>query len=518
LSIEQVHELLAARRVGDALGLLSTLNERSPKDPSLWRLRGQILLRQQQVEAGLACLKTAAERAGPNAEYWLEYGHTLFRSGRRRAALEAALSISKMTLSQPALWDALGTLLTYCEEAGEACPCFETAVAAAPKNVGYRYNLAMAQRMLGRFADAERNLEAVVVAHPDDYTAYSTLADLRTQTREHNHVAAMEAAARKLTDPRKGISLFFALAKELEDLEEYPRSFDYLKRGCDIHRRQFAYDVNEDVAVLKRLTQRHTRQSLAVGTPGTHAAQPIFVLGLPRSGTTLVERILASHPEVEQAGELQSFPLETIKAVQRAASRQASKVEFVELSLGIDPGALGEAYLAAARPPGRESTRFTDKLPLNYLYAGLIRRALPDAPIVALRRGAMDSCYAMYKALFTSAYPFTYDLQELARYYVAWRELMDHWESVLGDAWLTISYEDLVANQEEVTRRLLVHCRLEWNVACLHFHTQKTAVSTASAVQVRRALNADSIGRWRHYEPQLAPLRDYFLERGVPLD
>ena len=192
--------------------------------------------------------------------------------------------------------------------------------------------------------------------------------------------------------------------------------------------------------------------------------------------------------------------------VTERAGSAVSKLEFVEHSLAIDPLVLGRCYIAETRPQTGHTRRFVDKLPLNYLYAGLIRRALPRARLIALMRNPMDSCYAMYKTLFTAAYPFSYDLHDLGRYYCAWQRLMRHWEAVLGEALLVVRYEDLVANQEAVSRRMISHCGLEWQDACLTFQQQQRPVVTASAVQVRRPMYATSVGKWRNYARQLSGL------------
>jgi hypothetical protein len=256
---------------------------------------------------------------------------------------------------------------------------------------------------------------------------------------------------------------------------------------------------------MDRIIARHDAVALARGR-GHDNDEAIFVIGLPRSGTTLVESILAAHSEVQAGGELQAFPRACIEAVQALGGAMVPKLGFVERALEVDPRALGERYIAATRPQTGDRPRFTDKLPLNYLYAGLIRRALPRARIVALVREPMDSCYAMYKALFTGAYPFSYDLDELGRYHAAWQRLMRHWQSVLGDALLVVRYEELVTAQEAVTGRILHHCGLPWQDACLEFRGRSAAVATASAAQVRQPVYRTSIGKWRHYERQLQPL------------
>jgi hypothetical protein len=204
--------------------------------------------------------------------------------------------------------------------------------------------------------------------------------------------------------------------------------------------------------------------------------------------------------------------LETFKAVGRACGRPVGKLEFVERAREIEPNELRKAYLEAAGSRHFDKARFVDKQPLNYLYAGLIARALPGARLIAVAREPMDSCYAMYKSLFTNAYPFSYDLHDLAKYYTAWHALLRHWQVVLGDRLLTVQYEDLVADQEAVTRRIIAHCGLGWEAACLEFHKRRGAVSSASAVQVRRPLYSHSVGKWRHFQQQLTPLSTHFTQ------
>ena len=238
---------------------------------------------------------------------------------------------------------------------------------------------------------------------------------------------------------------------------------------------------------------------------------------MPRSGTTLVDRILGSHSAIYSAGELAAFPATAVAAVTECADRSVNKSEFVNLALQINFARLGVDYLKATRPRTGRTPRFTDKRPLNCLYAGMIHAALPRARFIALRRNPMDSCYAMYKTLFAAEYPFTYDLDDLAHYYMAWERLMQHWETTLGDSWLTIQYEDLVHHPEAVSRRMIAHCGLAWEPQCLDFHSRPAAVTTASAVQVRRKIHADSIGKWRRYATELAPLSRQLALGGVDL-
>lgn len=434
-------------------------------------------------------------------------GQAMARSGRRREALLLAAQASTLRLDSPALLDALATLFSHCDAAEQALPLFERAVAAAPDDPAFLYNLATAQRMMGKLDAASASLERVLALRPNDYGAHYTRSDLRAYTRESNHVEEMlRLAASGFPSPQAEILLRFAVAKELEDIGEHSRSFEQLKRGCDLQRAAMSYDVAADVATIASIIQRFDAGAVAAPQSADGGEECIFVIGLPRSGTTLVESILAAHTEVFAAGELQALPLQAVQMVRELAGTVVPKLAFADCVLQVDAAELGRRYLADTRPQTGHTPRFVDKLPLNYLYAGLIRRALPKARIIALVRDPMDACYAMYKTLFTAAYPFSYDLGELGQYYRAWHRLMAHWRDVLGDALLLVGYEALVADPEAVSREIIRHAGLQWQEQCLDFQSRERAVTSASAAQVRRPIYSSSVGRWRCYTEQLAPL------------
>jgi hypothetical protein len=246
---------------------------------------------------------------------------------------------------------------------------------------------------------------------------------------------------------------------------------------------------------------------------------PIFIVGLPRSGTSLVERILSSHSAVATAGELDCFALSLTDAAHRRCGRaQIPRRELVAISATLDFPALGRDYLERAQAAFGGTGCFIDKMPLNYLYCGLIRRALPGARIVHVTRHPMAVCYAMYKTLFKSGYPFSYDLGEIAQYYLAYHRLMRHWRSLIGEALYEIRYESVVADQNAETRKLLEYCGLEWEDACLAFHLNSSPSTTASASQVRRPLYDSSVSQWRAYEAQLGDLKGRLEAAGIELE
>ena len=310
----------------------------------------------------------------------------------------------------------------------------------------------------------------------------------------------------------------YSLGKEKEDIEDYDGAFASISSACALKRRHMQYDVNQDIEVMEKIISTHTPDALQNLKRGYESDEPVFVLGLPRSGTTLVERIIGSHSEVHSAGELSEFAAQLVHAVTGQNGRQRlSKTEMVDASLRIDMKSLGHSYIEATRPRTGRTPKFIDKMPLNYLYCGLIRAALPNARIITLRRNALDSCFSMYKTMFTAPYPFAYDLTDLGKYYVVWHRLMDHWKKTLGDSLLEIQYEELVTRQEAVSHSIIEFCGLDWQEACLQFHKSTTPSSTASAVQVRRPIYQSSIGRWKKYEKYLRPLIHILENGGIDL-
>jgi tetratricopeptide (TPR) repeat protein len=362
-------------------------------------------------------------------------------------------------------------------------------------------------KTLGRTEAAIDEYRAAAATRAGYGDAYWSLANLKTYRFTAEELGRMIAAE---SDPATSADdrchLCFALGKALEDRQEYPRSFEYYSRGNALKRAANPYRP-------ERL-ERNARLQMEVCTPelfarhrggGAGAADPIFIVGLPRAGSTLIEQILASHSRVEGTHELADVP----RIVAELDGRESQYPKVLSTMSTEDFRRLGERYLRetrayrlAARP------RFIDKMPNNFRHVGLIHLMLPNAKIIDARREPMACCFGNYKQLFAQGQVFTYGLEDLARYYRTYLELMRHWDAVLPGRVLRLHYEDVVQDLEQSVRRLLEFCELEFEPDCVSFHRTERSVRTASSEQVRQPIYREGLAHWRYYEPWLAPLTE----------
>jgi tetratricopeptide (TPR) repeat protein len=482
-------------------------------------LLGIVEASEGRVGAGLAHLEAAIALA-PTAEYLAQQARLLILLRRDGEARDAARVAEALGPVDALTFDTLGNIHARLGDHGAARACFEPAVALDPGNVEFRLNLALALGFLGSTADAAAQHETILARDPANGRAHHALSGLTRASRDANHIERLEAVLARRPGDDDALRIRYALAKEYEDIGDGAAAFRHLDAANSAHKARIGYDFSRDAAIFDAIEAGFRRPAFFAGA-STVADAPIFITGMPRTGTTLVDRILSAHPDVHSAGELQAMPL-AIKQLAGTRSRRVVDPETIAASGDCDPDTVGRNYVARADQHRLVADgRFIDKLPANFLNIGHIARALPNASIVCLRRHPMDTVWSNYKNLFasTSAYYFySYDLLDTARYYARFDRLMTFWDQMFPGRILQLSYEDLIADQEGQSRRLYAHCGLAWTDAALAFHTQTAAVATPSAAQVRRPIYRDAVARWRVHAEALAPARAFFEAEGIAIE
>ena len=438
----------------------------------------------------------------------------LLASNQREASRLAALRAATLGPKDALTRDTIGVVFTRLGDHAAAVSLFEEAVKSNPDHADYQYNLASSRQFAGDFEGAKQAYRRAIKLDGNLYKAWSALISLETQTAENQQIETLT----RMFDTSEGdedrlLHLGHALAKTCEDLGDDAASLQWLGQAKAARKVSLDYKPSADEAVFAA-----ARQSAGTGATGYDSERPIFVVGLPRTGTTLVERILSSHSDVASVGELANFST-LCKQATGTAGNLVMDAPTLRAARLADMTSLGKSYEDSAAHLFGDAPRFVDKMPLNILYAGLIQQALPNARIVCVRRHPMDACLSNYRQLFATSfsyYNYAYDLDDCGRYYLLFDQLCAHWRASLpADRYMEICYEDVIADQEGETRRLLSHCGLDWQDACLDFHNQTGAVATASSVQVRQPLYSSSIGRWKRHGAALDSLRAVLTQGGV---
>ena len=388
----------------------------------------------------------------------------------------------------------------------DALAHFRQASAIEPEAAVAHCNVGVALRTLGRIEEANVALEHAVALEPREPTYYRMLSYSWRFTTGDRYLVAMQSMAEDLAslNEQQQIDLHFALGKAYEDIGQHETGFRHFLAGNALKRQETPYDEPTVLNLVEQsrlvFTPEVMRERSGFGHP---SPAPIFIVGMPRSGSTLIEQILASHPDVFGAGELRDF-VSAVEGLDRGPNNTPEEVG------GNDLRQLGERYMTLLRsrvPVPAE--RITDKMLGNSRLVGLIHLALPNARIIHARRNPLDNCLSCFSTLFAAGHHYSYELGELGRYWCAQDALMRYWRTVLPDGvMLTVDYEALVDDLETHARRIIAHCGLEWTDACLDFHKTERAVYTASVVQVRQPIYRSSVGRWKPYQALLQPLFD----------
>ena len=461
---------------------------------------GVVLRDQGRMAQAQAAFEAALALRPDHAESHNNLGMALAAQGRHGDAAACFRKALALKPDHARAHSNLGVALMALDRLEPAADCFRRAVALSPGYAKAHNNLGVALQHQGRFAPARDAFKAALRVDPAYAEALFNLSVLPAEApgspEDEAAFGRLRGQSQAEREPMARGTLLFALGRALEERGDVDGAFDAWAEANALRRARLSFDIAQAERRMAAIADAFDRPALErLAGQGLASERPIFILGMPRSGTTLVEQILAAHPQVHGGGEL------------AALGELAAEVKAPADMTGDDCRALGQAYLdrAPAGAPGR--TRVTDKAIANFQYLGLARLGLPGAAIVHCRRDPRDVALSCFATRFAEGQGFTHHLAELGRYWRAYDRLMDHWRAVLPPGlMLEIPYEALVADLETWARRLVAHCGLEWDDACLRFFEADREVRTASFAQVRRPIYASSVGRWRRFEARLAPL------------
>ncbi|MCJ7592101.1 MAG: sulfotransferase [Woeseiaceae bacterium] len=506
-------QALAAGNIAKASECCRLSLEKKPDLVEGHFLVGLVALQAKDRDTAFKAFASVTKLQPDHAAAWAHLAKLFMNDGQVNRADVALTEAVKFESGSPVVQDLMGAIYTLMGEYGLACEWFEKANQGQPDHPPFMLNLANNRIYNGQIQDAEELLRRVVAIQPDSPQAHWSLAGAR-KASDDTHIQEI----RKLLKgdgihPRMQAFYYYAIGKELEDLQRWDEAFAAFQSGAKARRLTVEYDEQAESEMFAFLQNNFDQDWLDKGS-GHDSSAPIFVLGQPRTGTTLIERIIGSHSQVHSAGELQQFSL-ALRRLSNYKDPRRFSASFFEASLNLDSAKVGALYLDSCKRMRGDKARFIDKLPQNYLLIPFILKALPNAKIVHLTRDPMDSCFASYKQLFADAYLHSYDLEEMARHHCRYRHLMDVWRDRFPGRFFDISYEDTVLDLEQHARNLIHYLELPWEDACLRFHERSEAVSTASAVQVREPVHTRSIGRWRKYQNQLAPMQKVLAEHDV---
>jgi len=514
-ALQKAFEYYSKGRLGITEAICREYLKQRPMDVDAMRLLAQVGIDLGATQEAIMLLERCLELA---PEFHFARSNYITALGRQQRFDEAISEMDRLEGSDPDNFTYMSqsaALLSMAARYDEAHRKFRDVIERAPDNARALTNFGHSLRFGGKGGEAqERYLQAITV-DPEVGEAWWSLANLKTFKFDPNQISDMRErlATLKGTGPDK-YHLAFALGKALEDAEVFDGSFEAYRTGNEIKRRFSAYD-GEDIRARVDASIEQTSVDWFDGT-GNQSDAAIFILGLPRAGSTLLEQILASHSWVEATAEL---PFIGQIATEVAGRRKRTDdIIYPAIVQDLDEGQreeLGQHYLDRAMIYRTDKPRFIDKLPNNFMHVVLIKRILPNATIIDARREPLAACFANFKQLFAQGQEFTYSQEDIANYYADYIRLMDHWHSILPGQVLTVQYEEVVEDLETQVRRILDHCGLPFEEACLRYYEKDRAVRTASSEQVRQPIYRDAMKQWENYEAHLGPMVEVLRERGV---
>ncbi len=506
-----VTSLISEAKYLKAENLCRHFLQNNPHHIEAMRLLAEIASRLGILEDADFLLESAVEFDPNNIQVRIDYTQLLRKRQRFTAALAQAKFLYDKDPNSPVFQSHYAIECMQTGDFDKAFELFDSVLEKLPNDTATLTSRGHALKTYGRQDEAIASYRAAIAAKPDHGDAYYSLSNLKTYQFSDAEMTAMEhqESAQNL-DYRNRIHFCFALGKAQEDKGNYEKAFAYYERGNDLKRTLSRYDADQMEAEFKAQSNVCTRALFEQHAgQGHNAPDPIFIVGLPRAGSTLLEQILASHSQVDGTLELPNI----LSLSHRLRGRKRAGEDALYPKNLFDMTAkqldeFGQDYIDNTKIHRKGAPFFTDKMPNNFRHIGLINLILPNAKIIDARRDPMSCCFSGFKQLFAEGQEFTYGLEQIGRYYKDYVELMAHWDSVLPGKILRVQYEEVVGDLETQVRRILGHCGLPFEQACVDFHKTKREVRTASSEQVRQPINTKGLAQWKHFEPYLGELKD----------
>ena len=485
----------------------------APDMPRAHFLAARVALHRSDRATAIQALETTVRLNDRHAAAWANLAWLYASEGRLRRA-DASLKNAALTeRGHPATRDLVGRVFRLVGNLEASLDWHRKAVEADARHVPFLVNYANACIYTGDIDAALEALDRCVELEPGNAQVHWLLARTR-RAESASHIESMQALLEGEGDARNIAYLGYAIGKEYEDLDQSAEAFAAWSRGAAARRETVAWDEQAEEQLFDALEATFTPEWLARQSSNCFDATPIFILGMPRTGSTLLDRMLDAHPVVSSAGELRHFGFAVRRVTEHHEPRQFTPA-LLNAAASADAGAIGEAYVESIAPLKGDAVHVIDKLPSNFVYLPLILAALPNARILHVRRDPADTCLAIFKQLFADAYLYSYDLEELARYYVRYHRLMETWRERFPRRFIDVDYESLVGDTEETLRPVLQYIGLSWNPACLDYFKGAAHSSTASAVQVQEAPHRRSVGLWKRHEKELRPALEILAAAGI---
>lgn len=519
-AIAMAYDALQKGRVDDARHRAKHLLQTHPASPHLFLLAGETEFMSGDIGAALDFFERAIAMESDNARLYIRKAQLLLISGERLSARKAAAHAAQLPPETTEVCWQAASIHANSNDPMTAVELYRRALSHAGDSPPLLYALASSEFFTGDFSAADEHLARLLKLSPQFGHALYLRATLRRQSLERNHISDLKSRMRLgFRDKASQAACMYALAKELEDVGEDTHAFAFLSEGARLMRSTLSYNVESECRAIADVREASSAVAMARAKPGDEDDGAIFIVGMPRSGTTLVERMLACQDGPAPAGELLDFGNALAAAAQEVRGNAPEK-SAAQAALDVDYQRLGAQYMRTARQAANGSRRFVDKMPVNYLYCGMILKALPNARIIHLARDPLDTCFAVYKTLFYNAYHFSYDLTEIAKYYVAYHETMQHWHRVIPGRILDIRYEDLVTSPDYHSLKIREWCGLPTgNASANDLHTLSSRpFSTASAAQVREPVHTRSVHRSRRHMKGMSPAIAVLRAAGIRID